>query len=255
MIISIDTEAGEVIVRDSAAERRHAMGSADGFAAISHAWLLASWDAKYVYSFMWFGRPIIQLPEDLIRIQEVIYRIKPDVIVETGVAHGGSLMFYATLLKAIGTGRVIGIDVEIRPANRLAIEAHELKPLITLVEGSSVEPDTVARVKSLIGPREKVLVLLDSNHTKDHVLLELHNYAPLVSVGSYIVATDGFMEQVVGRPRSQPDWSWNNPHQAALAFVKENPSFQLEELEFEFNESMVRERITYWPSSFLRRAR
>src|SRR5690606_19131155 len=147
-------------------------------------------DNKYVYGFSWMGRPIIQLPEDMIRIQEVVYRLKPDVIVETGVAHGGSLIFYASLCKAMERGRVIGIDIEIRPHNRKAIEAHELAGFITLVEGSSTDPAIVQEVKSLVAPGETAIVILDSNHSKQHVLDELEAYADLVSVGSYIVACD-----------------------------------------------------------------
>src|SRR5690606_24886939 len=151
------------------------------------------WDTKYVYSFSWLGRPIIQLPEDMMRIQEVIYSLKPDVIIETGVAHGGSLIFYASLCKAFGKGRVIGIDIEIRPHNRLAIENHELKEYIILLEGSSTDDKIVSQVERMINSGETVLILLDSNHTKQHVLEELRKYSPLVSVNSYIVACDGIM--------------------------------------------------------------
>ena len=170
------------------------------FSLITDLWIRSGWDTKYVYGFSWLGRPVIQLPEDMLRIQEVIYDIKPDVIVETGVAHGGSLVFYASLCTAMGKGRVIGIDIEIRPHNRKAIEEHHLSPLITLVEGSSVDLDIVNTVKDQIGSAETVLVLLDSNHLKEHVLAELEAYAPFVSPGSYIVACDGIMQQVVGAP-------------------------------------------------------
>ena len=158
------------------------------FSLITDLWIRSGWDTKYVYGFSWLGRPVIQLPEDMLRIQEVIYDIKLDVIVETGVAHGGSLVFYASLCTAMGKGRVIGIDIEIRPHNRKAIEEHHLSPLITLVEGSSVDLDIVNTVKDQIGSAETVLVLLDSNHLKEHVLAELEAYAPFVSPGSYIVA-------------------------------------------------------------------
>ena len=150
---------------------------------ITRAWLRAGWDTKYVYGFSWLGRPVIQLPEDILRIQEVIYDIKPDVIVETGVAHGGSLIFYASLCTAIGKGRVIGIDIEIRPHNRAAIEEHVLSPLISLVEGSSIDAEIVQSVKDEIGSAETVLVL-DSNHSKDHVLAELEAYSSMVTLGA-----------------------------------------------------------------------
>lgn len=223
------------------------------FSVISHAWLRAGWDTKYVYGFSWLGRPVIQLPEDMFRIQEVIYAIKPDVIVETGVAHGGSLIFYASLCTAIGKGRVIGIDIEIRPNNRKAIEAHRLTPLISLVEGSSIDRDIVQEVKNQIGSAETVLVLLDSNHLKDHVLAELVAYSPLVSPGSYIVACDGIMEQVVGAPRTEKDWSWNNPISAVNEFLQTQQEFECVEPDWPFNESKLGERVTYWPKAFLRR--
>ena len=187
------------------------------------------------------------------RLQEVIYRVKPDVIVETGIAHGGSLIFYASLCKAIGKGRVIGVDVEIRPYNRSAIEAHELSSFITLIEGDAIDPSIVEQVTAHVNPGETAMVLLDSNHSKAHVLAELNAYAHLVTADSYIVAMDGIMEEVAGAPRTQPDWTWNNPQQAALEFVRANPDFAIEEPAFAFNEGDVSQRVTYWPSAFIKR--
>ncbi|HYX28429.1 MAG TPA: CmcI family methyltransferase, partial [Pyrinomonadaceae bacterium] len=224
-MISIDLEKGTVNVDQNGQSRQYGIGTPEAFSLISAAWLRSGWDNKQVYSFTWLGRPIIQLPEDMVRLQEVIYAIKPDVIVETGIAHGGSLVFHASLCKAIGSGRVIGIDVEIRPHNRAAIQQHELFPLIKLIEGDSIAPEIVDQVRKEIKPGEKVLVLLDSKHTKDHVLAELNAYAPLVTTGSYIVAMDGIMEQMAGAPRSTPDWNWNNPKTAAREFVAQNPEF------------------------------
>jgi cephalosporin hydroxylase len=252
-MIKVDIEQGTISVDENGFTREYKLDTPEGFKIISDIWLRAGWDTKYVYSFTWLGRPMIQLPEDMIRIQEVIYAVRPDVIVETGIAHGGSLVFYAGLCKAIDRGRVIGVDVEIRPHNRAAIEAHPLFPLITLVEGSSIEQTVVERVKSQIKPGEKTIVVLDSNHQKQHVLEELRAYSPLVSAGSYIVAMDGIMERLVGAPRSAPDWSWNNPRQAALEFVRENEAFVIEEPRFAFNEGKITERVTYWPSAFIKR--
>jgi cephalosporin hydroxylase len=254
-MLKIDEAAGVVIVDGADGESTHPLGSPEAFRLISKAWLRCGWDTKYVYSFSWMGRPIIQLPEDVLRIQEVIYKVKPDVVVETGIAHGGSLIFYASLFKAMGRGRVIGIDIEIRPHNRRAIEAHEMKPLITLVEGSSIDATIVSEVRAQIAPGETVLVLLDSNHTKAHVLAELEAYGPLVSQGSYVVATDGIMKQVAGAPRTGPDWGWNNPLDAALEFAAKHPEFSLEEPAFPFNEGAITERVTYWPNAFLKRIR
>jgi len=252
-VITIDLEQGLVTVEENGNRLQHPIGSAEAFEVVSKAWLRSGWDNKHVYSFTWFGRPIIQLPEDMVRLQEVIYAVQPDVIIETGIAHGGSLVFYASLCKAMERGRVVGIDIEIRSPNRQALEAHPLFPLITLIEGSSIDPEVVSRVQAQIGPGETGLVLLDSCHTKQHVLSELNAYAPLVSPGSYIVAMDGIMEDMVGAPRTEPDWKWNNPRQAALEFVAVNPGFVIEEPPFLFNEGNITERVTYWPSAFIKR--
>jgi len=252
-MLKIDEGAGVVTVDGPSGEATHALSSPEAFRLISKAWLRCGWDTKYVYSFSWMGRPIIQLPEDVLRIQEVIYRVKPDVIVETGVAHGGSLIFYASLMKAMGRGRVVGVDIEIRPHNRAAIEAHEMKPLIALIEGSSVDAAVVDQVREHIEPGDTVLVLLDSNHTKAHVMAELEAYGPLVTPGSYIVATDGIMQEVAGAPRTGPDWGWNNPLAAAREFAESHPEFVLEEPDMPFNEGVVTDRVTYWPQGFLRR--
>ena len=254
-MITVNLEQGTITVEENGLTHDYKLDTPEAFKIISDIWLRAGWDNKYVYSFTWLGRPIIQLPEDMIRLQEVIHAVGPDVIVETGVAHGGGLIYYASLCKAMDRGRVIGVDIEIRPHNRGAIEAHPLFPLITLIEGSSIESSVVAKVKEQIKPGETTIVFLDSCHEKQHVLAELRAYAPLVSVGSYIVAMDGIMERLAGAPRSRPDWTWNNPRQAALEFVAENPDFVIEEPRFAFNEGKVTERVTYWPSAFIKRLR
>lgn len=250
---TIDEDEGTVTVATPAGTQTWSLGSADGFAAVSNAWLRSGWDAKYVYSFTWLGRPIIQLPEDMIRIQEIIYRVKPDAIVETGVAHGGSLVFYASVLKAMGRGRVVGVDIEIRPANRTAIETHELAGAITLIEGNSVDVTTVEQVSRAVTGCEKVLVVLDSCHEREHVLRELEAYSTLVGHDSYIVVCDGIMESLVGAPRSKPDWASNNPRAAIADFLASHHEFVAVEPTWLFNEGEVRTRVTYWPKAFLRR--
>lgn len=255
-MIHIDLENNRVTTDGVDGDSSLDIGSPEAFALISKAWLRSGWDAKYVYGFSWMGRPVIQLPEDLIRIQEVIYSVKPDVIIETGIAHGGSLIYYATLCKAMEKGRVIGIDIEIRPHNRKAIEEHELFPYLTLIEGSSVDETIVARVKAEVKPGETTLILLDSNHTRDHVRAELEAYAPLVSKGSYIVATDGIMSWLgPSAPRTSEDWSWNNPRDAAREFVAAHLEFIIQEPRFPFNEGAIDERVTYWPDAWLLRVK
>lgn len=252
-MIKIDIENGWVIVETDQGATTYQLGTQEAFSVISQAWLRCGWDNNHVYSFTWLGRPIIQLPEDMFRIQEVIYQVKPDVIIETGVAHGGSLIFYASLCKAMGRGRIIGIDIEIRPHNRKAIEEHELFEHISLIEGSSIDPQTTEKVKALVKHGEKVLVVLDSNHSKQHVQAELEAYCGLVSLGSYIVVADGIMENLVGAPRSHEDWSWNNPKAAAEEFVKNHLDFIIEEPVFQFNEGNITQMVTYWPGAWLRR--
>ncbi|HYD57566.1 MAG TPA: CmcI family methyltransferase [Burkholderiales bacterium] len=226
----------------------------EAFEALSDLWLKLSWVQKYPYTFTWMGRPIIQHPEDMVRLQEVIYALKPDVIVETGVAHGGSLVFSASLMKAAGRGRlVVGVDVEIRPHNRKAIEAHELAPMIRLVEGDSTAPAVVDEVARAIRPGESVLVILDSNHSREHVRRELEAYARLVTPGSYIVATDGIMREVCDAPRARPEWRHDNPAQAALDFAAAHPEFAIETPPWRFNESDLAKPITAWPDAWLRR--
>jgi cephalosporin hydroxylase len=253
MKLSLDTTAKILNVESDGTTKELPLYSAEAFSALSAAWVKVGWGVKYTYGFAWMGRPMIQLPDDMIRIQEVIYRIKPDVLIETGVAHGGSLVFYASLFKAMGKGRVVGVDIEIRPHNRKAIEEHELKPLITLVEGSSVDPKIVELVRGLVKPGETVLVVLDSDHSKAHVAGELAAYAPLVTTGSYIVATDGVMQFLDDVPRGQPHWTHDNPTAAAAEFAAAHPEFVLEEPPFPFNEGMITERVTHWPGAYLRR--
>jgi cephalosporin hydroxylase len=253
MRLTIDTDAGQLTEESTAGCRNYPLDSPEAFGLLTRQWLAVGWTQKYSYSFTWMGRPVIQLPEDLIRIQEVIHRVEPDVIVETGVAHGGSLVFYASLCKASGRGRVVGIDVEIRPHNRRAIEAHPLASYITLIEGSSTDPAVLDRVRAAIRPSERVLVLLDSCHTRAHVLAELEAYGPLVSVGSYVVAADGIMADVAGRGGAPAAWAWDNPQEAAREFAARDPRFHLEEPPLLFNEGKVTDRATYWPSAYLRR--
>lgn len=249
MKITVDTE-GQTVVVDG---RELPLYSDAAFELLSDLWVKVGWNQKYTYTFSWMGRPIIQLPEDVMRIQEVIYRLRPDCLIETGVAHGGSLILYASLFKTMGKGRVIGIDVEIRPANRKAIEEHELSSYISLVEGDSVGEETVAAVHAQVQPGDSVLVILDSCHSFHHVLGELEAYHTLVTPGSYIVATDGIMRDLADVPRGKRDWDQDNPERAARVFIERHPEFVLEQPAWPFNESQLEKNITHWPGAWLRR--
>ena len=185
---------------------------------------------KYSYHFSWMGRPIIAFPQDMMAMQEIIWDIKPDLIIETGVAHGGSIVYYASLLELIGgDGLVLGIDIDIRKHNRDLIEAHPMMKRINLLEGSSISSETIEIVKNIVDGKKRVLVCLDSNHTHDHVLEELKLYSPFVSVGSYCVVFDTVVEDMP----ADYDWgirSWgkgNNPKTAVWEFLKENKNFEV----------------------------
>src|SRR5579884_300026 len=253
---TVDTEAGLISKEeDGPAAQKIPLYSTAGFEELSKLWLKVGWNQKYAYTFTWLGRPVIQLPDDMIRVQEVLHHVRPDVIVECGVAHGGSLVYYASICKLAGRGRIVGIDIEIRPHNRAAIEAHPLSPLITLIEGSSTAPETVAAAAAEIRAGETVLVILDSNHTRKHVRAELESYAPFVSVDSYLVVMDGIMRLVADTPRGDLDWEADNPIAAVEDFVADNADFVVEQPPWPFNESELRSNVTYYPRGFLRRVR
>jgi cephalosporin hydroxylase len=249
MKISIDTD----VRRIEADGRAIDLYSDEGFRLISDLWVKTGWNQKYTYSFSWFGVPMIQLPEDVLRYQEAVFRLQPDVIIETGIAHGGSAVFSASLCKLMGKGRVIAVDIEIRPHNRARIERHPLAPLITLIEGSSTAPEIVNKVRSLIAPDESVLVMLDSDHSFNHVTAELEAYAPLVTQDSWIVATDGIMQDLEEVPRGRAGWGQDNPARAAREFAARNPGFVIEEPAWVFNESTLKHNITHWPNAWLKR--
>lgn len=190
----------------------------------------ASCRYRYGYNFSWLGRPIIQYPEDLMALQELIWSVKPELIIETGIAHGGSLIFHASMLELLGgPRRVVGIDIDIRPHNREAIQNHPLFPRITLVQGSSVDPAIVQQVRDLARGRKPVMVVLDSNHASDHVLQELELYSPLVTKGSYVVVLDTVVEKMP--PEFFQDRPWgpgNSPLTAVQSFLARNRRFQMD---------------------------
>lgn len=203
---------------------------------------------KYVYNFSWLGRPIIQFPQDIIAIQEIIWKVKPDFIVETGIAHGGSIIFSASILEMLGTkGHVIGIDVDIRKHNRIAITKHPLYKRITMLEGSSVEAKIIEKVAEMTKGK-KTMVFLDSLHTHDHVLRELNIYSKLVSKGSYLVVFDTVVQFMT--KRSFPDRPWgknDNPYTALQQFLKFNKHFVIDK---EIDNKLL---ISSAPNGYLRR--
>ncbi|MBC7541358.1 MAG: cephalosporin hydroxylase family protein [Candidatus Sericytochromatia bacterium] len=197
---------------------------------LSTEWIRETGRHKYVYNFTWMGRPIIQLPQDIVAMQELIWRLQPDLIVETGVAHGGSLIFYASMLSLLGGDRtVVGIDIDIRAHNRVEIETHPMAERIRLISGSSVDPAVLAQVQALAAGCRQVLVVLDSNHTHDHVRQELALYAPLVKKDGYIVVFDTVVEDMPDD--FFPDRPWgkgNNPKTAVHEFLAVDSRFEID---------------------------
>ena len=196
---------------------------------ISKKWFLDSFKYEYSYHFKWLGRPIIQYPQDMIAIQEIIWSVKPDLIIETGIAHGGSLIFSASILELIGNGKVLGIDIDIREHNRIQIEKHKLYKRIILIQGSSVDKTVVKKVYDLAEGKKRVMVFLDSNHTRDHVLKELKIYSPLVKKGGYLVIFDTVIEDMPSKFFSKRPWDkGNNPKSAVYEFLKTNERFKID---------------------------
>lgn len=195
--------------------------------ALSRIWLREITRHKYAYNFTWLGRPLIQLPQDMVAVQELVWRVKPDLIIETGVAHGGSLIYSASLLELIGgAGRVVGVDIDIRAHNRAEIENHPLARRIQLIQGSSVDRSVIRQVRETARGCERVMVLLDSNHTHEHVLQELRGYSPLVTKGSYLVVFDTLIEDMPDDLIKDRPWGkGNNPKTAVWEFLKKNRRF------------------------------
>lgn len=206
------------------------MAVAEELKALTKQWFEASSTYEYSYHFTWLGCPIIQFPQDIIAMQEIIWQVKPDLIIETGIAHGGSLIFYASMLELLGNnGRVVGIDVDIRPHNRVKIEKHPMFKRIILLQGSSIDENIVKQVRELTSNRQRVLVCLDSNHTHEHALSELELYSPLVSKDSYLVIFDTVIEDMSKEFSANRPWGkGNNPKTAVREFLKTSDRFVID---------------------------
>ncbi|MBN9031730.1 MAG: cephalosporin hydroxylase [Rhizobiales bacterium 63-7] len=247
-----------------AADRVTHIGADAEMQELTAGFLRRSIELQYSYNYFWMGRPIIQYPQDIMAMQEIVWKTRPDLIIETGIAHGGSLILSASLLALLDMAdaiesrttmdvleprrKVLGIDIDIRAHNRAAIEAHPMSNRITMLQGSSIADDIVSQVRAFSAPFQRVLVCLDSNHTHDHVLAELEAYSPLVTAGSYCVVFDTIVEDL---PRDMyPDRPWNkgaNPKTAVWEFLKSHP-------EFEIDRTMQDKlQITVAPDGFLKR--
>ena len=249
----IDAKRGILTVESADGTTDLPLYSPEAFTHLSRWWTVLGWQQKYVYTFTWLGRPIIQLPEDLLRVQEAIFTVRPTLIIETGVAHGGSLVFYASLCRLLGRGRVVGIELELREHNRRALRAHPLASHIELIEGSSTDPGVLDSLSEIRQPDDKVMVILDSDHSYEHVSAELGAYHSLVSVESFLVVQDGIMRHLAGVPAGSPAWVDDNPLTAISEFLHAHQEFHEESPPRLFDEGQVAQTPTYWPHGWLRR--
>lgn len=211
--------------------RIESQGKNEPLLQASKSFTEASIQSGYSYNFKWMGRPIIQYPQDMIAMQEIIWNIQPDLIIETGIAHGGSLIYYASILELTGNGEVLGIDIDIREHNRAEIEKHPMFKRIHMIEGSAVSKSTLEKVKAYTKGKQKVMVCLDSNHTHDHVLQELQLYSELVTPGSYLVVFDTIVENLPANymPNQTRPWGpGNNPMTAVDEFLSTNKQFSID---------------------------
>ena len=222
--------------------------SREGLDLISLLWTKLYAQYKLHYETKWMGIPIIQFTEDILMMQELIWKIKPDVIIECGIAHGGSLIFYASLFELMGQGKVIGVDIDIREHNRIAIENHPMKHRIELLEGSSTSDEIVAALKERIAGAKTVLIVLDSNHSAAHVAKEIELFHDMVTPGSYLVVMDGAQAYVADIPDAKPGWEQDNPLIAIEEFVAKNDRFEVDPY---YN----RLKVTSNPNGFLRRVK
>ena len=243
------TPAAHPAYRAEKRARIDAYGHDDEFRALSNAWRVLALRKQYMNNFSWLGRPLIQLPSDAMAMQEIIWAVKPDLIIETGVAHGGSVVLSASMLELLGHGEVLGIDIDIRPHNRQAIEAHPLARRISLIEGSSTDPAVVAQVRERAAGKARVLVCLDSNHTHAHVLAELEAYAGLVSLASYCIVFDTFVEDMPADHvwTDRPWGKGNNPKTAVREWLQYHPEF---EIDHSIDDRLL---VTSAPDGFLKR--
>ena len=221
------------MVDDRAAFEKHTQKQANRMAAdlelqhLAMSTLVASDAFDYTYFWKWLGLPIIQMPDDIVAMQEIIWETRPQVVIETGFARGGSVIFYSSILQLIGEGRVVSVDIDVREHNRRAVEEHPLGSRVDFVEGSSTAPDTMDRVRALVSGSARVMVVLDSNHTHEHVLDELRLYGPLVTEGQFLVVSDTVVEDIPPQTHRPREWGpGNNPKTALQEYLRETNRFE-----------------------------
>ena len=249
MKLLIDTELSLVRISQAGQTREYPLYSAEAFRALSLHWLAMGWNLEHWASFSWMGRQILQLPDDILRLAEYVWRTRPDVIIETGIFDGGSTLLFASLCRLMGHGRVISIDREIRSGVREAVSGEP----VTLIEGDSADKAIALQVATLVDGAQTVCVFLDSDHSAEHVRNELQNYSPLVTPGNHIIVADSICAEVAHTPQGDRDWKENYPGKAVDDFIALHPEFERIQPEPLFNGSADFRCVSYFGSAWLRR--
>lgn len=236
--------------KEECKKRIESQGQNKKLLEVSNSFTVETIRAGYSYNFTWMGRPIIQYPQDMIAMQEIIWEVKPDLIIETGIAHGGSIIYYASILELIGKGEVLGIDIDIREHNRAEIEKHPMSKRISMLQGSAISNEIIEKVKPFAEGKKTVMVCLDSNHTHDHVLKELQLYSPFVTKDSYLVAFDTIVEDLPADLYADRPWSvGDNPKTAVHEFLRSNNDFVINS---EIDNKLL---VSVAPSGYLKRVK
>ena len=252
MRITIETNANLLQVTESGATTEYSLFSPEAFHILSRQWLVLGWNLGHWRTFSWMGRRLLQLPDDVLRLAELFWRLRPDVIVETGVYDGGSTLLFASLCRLNGTGRVISIEREFRPGVREAIR-QSAGGLVTLIDGDSACPESALEVRRDIRPTDRVCVFLDSGHTIQHVAAELRQFGRLVTPGCYLIVADSICPDLAHTPEGESTWSWNNPGSAVDEFLASHPEFSRQRPPALFTAAADFTGLSYFPCTWLRR--
>jgi len=253
MRILIDSDAGTLQVRESTGAAEYPLFSPEAFRVVSRQFLTLGWNLGHWSTFSWMGRQLLQFPDDVLRLAELLWRVRPDVILETGIYDGGSTLLFAALCRLAGAGRVISIEKEIRAGVREAVQDWG-SGLVTLVEGDSASAEAAAIARRAIGSGERVCVFLDADHSAKHVAAELRHYGPLVTSGCYLIVADSVIPEFAHTPSGERSWSWDNPGAAVDAFLAEYPEFLRERPLARFGEGADFSELSYFPDTWLRRS-
>jgi cephalosporin hydroxylase len=252
MRIVIDSDAGTVQLAETVGSAEYPLFSPEAFRVVSRQFLTLGWNLGHWSTFSWMDRQLLQFPDDVLRLAELFWRLRPDVILETGVYDGGSTLLFTTLCRVAGTGRVISVESEMRPGVREAVQQWGAG-LVTVVEADSASPEAAAIVRQAIRPGERVCVFLDSDHTARHVAAELCQYGPLVTSGCYLIVADSNIPELAHTPNGEPCWSSDNPEAAVETFLSGHPEFLRERPPAHFHAGTDFTEVSYFPNTWLRR--